>query len=123
MGIESVEVNCFAPNCGYAKSVGVSTWRDEFPVPDVGAAFVAPGAVPASSTVDRTGFRVACRGSLRPLCALQTTNRNLGGVLQQHDAIGLGKLLACRASIFAKGSSVAAKWRSIASRTSLRRPN
>jgi hypothetical protein len=31
LGIERVEVNCVAPNCGYEKSLTVSNWPDVQP--------------------------------------------------------------------------------------------
>jgi hypothetical protein len=63
-GIERVEVSCARPDCGYAKSVTVSEWPDDFPVPDVGARIPCPrcGAPELDSRPDWTGFKAAGRG-------------------------------------------------------------
>ena len=63
-GIERVEVTCVAAECGYSKSIAVSTWPDAFPVPDVGARLKCPkcGAPELDSRPDWTGFKSAGRG-------------------------------------------------------------
>ena len=55
LGLERLEVSCVAPNCGYEKSVTVSNWPDDIPVPDVGARLTCPKCGPANSIAARIG--------------------------------------------------------------------
>lgn len=64
-GIERVEVSCVVPNCGYSKSVGVSAWPSDFPVPDIGLRFRCPrcDAPELDSRPDWVDFKAAGRGA------------------------------------------------------------
>ena len=63
-GIERVEVSCATAECGYTKSVAVSTWPAEVAVPDVGLRLKCPkcGAPELDSRPDWSGFKSAVRG-------------------------------------------------------------
>ena len=62
-GMERVEVACVADECSYSRSVSVTRWPDEFPVPDIGARLTCPrcGAPEVDSRPDWTGFKLAGR--------------------------------------------------------------
>jgi hypothetical protein len=62
-GIERVEVVCVAAECGYSKSVPVSTWPAEVAVPDVGLRIKCPkcGAAELDSRPDWSRFKASGR--------------------------------------------------------------
>ncbi len=62
-GIERVELTCAAVECGFSRSVAVTTWPDSYPVPDVGLRIACPkcGAPEVESRPDWSGYQARRR--------------------------------------------------------------